>query len=216
MLFNNIYASLSSPNLAEDDVTERFRRRFRISSRLPSPKRSSSQGSRTYDYEDLLKKKNLVRYSILDLLARESDVIVSNKITLKTEYNGFAIHLLSICFLVIWLTWALIPKSGFNSLGIYYYPDRWWQLAIPSYVLVAMVYIYLGLLLYNVEVKAKSLQDIRNVTDEHAVVSGGIAAPEGYVDLDQQKYLWGVTSGVWDLPVTSVLKVLYGDYEALA
>lgn len=237
MIFNNIYASLSLPNLvpsihpsaasaigrsknSDDDASSVAKDKTASSSTSTSS--TSTSNRHIYEYEDILKKKNNINYSISDILARESDVIVSNKITSKTEYNGFAIHLLSICSIVVWLTWSMVPRAWFESVGIYYYPDRWWQLAISSYVLMAMIYIYVGLALYNIEVKAVELDDIRNIVDEHAVVSTSFSydekqrllkgAGDDLVDLDDDKYLWRPTSGVWDLPITTVSKVLYSDY----
>lgn len=204
MLFNNLYASLSLPNLAE-------------AAHAPLRPQEQPQDSdkQSYEYEDLLKQKSSVNYSILDILARASDVIVSNKITPKTEYYGFAIHLLLIVFLLVWLVWSFFPQKWFNHIGIYYYPDRWWQLAILSHVLVTMVYIYVGLALYNIKVETCPLDDLRTIVDEHAVVASLVDQDPDFESLkrDPVEYLWRGTSGVWDLPITTVLKLLYLDYD---
>lgn len=230
-MLGNLYASFSSPNLALLSSTSNDPNSNSYRPRLP-PRTSPVAYSSSYfsknsrsglhlrhsavgEYEDILKRKSNPNssYSISDILARESDVIISNKITPKTEYNGFAIHLLSLCLLIVWLAWALIPKSAFNSIGIYYYPDRWWQLAISSYVLIVMIYIYVGLALYNTEMKTAPLDDIRNIVDEHSVMAPSSSSYNSAFSVCDEKYLWNPTNGVWDLPVCMVSKVLYSDYQ---
>lgn len=136
-------------------------------------------------------------YAVSDELARESDVTVSTNVTPQAEYKGFASYVVSCIFLFVWVSWAFLPDRVLNSLGVYYYPSRWWALAVPSYVLVLMVYMYVGIALYDVEVLTLPLCDNRAVADDTGVV---VAQP-----------LFAGTSGVWDLPLVAVNEVLYGE-----
>lgn len=139
-----------------------------------------------------------------DQLARQSDVIVSTNVTLYAEYKGFFTHLLAAFVLVVFSAWALIPSKTLHSLGIDYYPDKYWSQAIPAYSLMAMLFVYIGVALYVTEVKTMKLDDLRAFTDEH------LQYPER-----PEEYLWKAHNGVWDLPVGFVNEVLYGDVEEI-
>ncbi|KAH3661892.1 hypothetical protein OGAPHI_006071 [Ogataea philodendri] len=145
---------------------------------------------------------------ISDALARESDVIVSTNITSQAEYKGFAAYVISFLFLFIWMSWSMLPDSLLNSVGIYYYPSRWWALAIPAYVLVLMMYTYVAVASYNTEIKTPPLDDPRTIVDTDGVVITEL--PE-YQKKDIDRYLFASTSGIWDLPLSEVNKVLYQD-----
>lgn len=151
--------------------------------------------------------------SLEDALARHSDVIVSTNITPYAEYKGFFIYVISATFLTIWVGWTLIPDLVLRSMSIYYYPDKYWALAIPSYTLMLMVYVYIALALYNTEVLTLPLDDIRNFVDEHSVLAGSSEIDEIARANKSIEYLWKSPSGVWDLPVTLVNEVLYGGEE---
>ncbi|GMN39112.1 hypothetical protein TIFTF001_008334 [Ficus carica] len=54
------------------------------------------------------------------------------------------------CFLraAIFLIWAYVPESWLHSVGIFYYPSRYWALAVPTYAMVTIVLalgFYIGL-----------------------------------------------------------------------
>lgn len=135
---------------------------------------------------------------ILDLLARESDVTVSFTATPHAEYKGFAIHILSGLFLACWLLWTFVPTRVLHACGIYYYPLRWWAVAIPSYILMAMAFTYLGLILYYVEVATDSLGARGTLLDRAGIVQDNAA-----------EFIHTPTSGVRDMPISLVNQVLY-------
>ncbi|KAG7665947.1 GPI19 [[Candida] subhashii] len=152
-----------------------------------------------------------------DSLARESDVTVSN-ITPSKEYQGFAIWVISSICLGCWICWTTLPESILHhQLSIYYYPDRYWAVAIPSYSLMLMVFIYYFLALYNTEVLTLKLDDVCCIVDEHSHFPGDVDNAKG-IDVSRQElidsaveYIHNAPSGVWDLPITLVNEVLYND-----
>lgn len=146
-----------------------------------------------------------------DKLARESDVTVSTNVTLHAEYKGFIVYVLSTFILVSWIGWALLPERVLNNyFSIYYYPDKYWLMAIPSYFLLGMLFYYISLAMYNTEVLTLPLNDIRTIVDEHSVFpgSGGTSEEQIAASID---YLHKAPSGVWDLPITLVNEVLYAN-----
>ncbi|KAI7931210.1 PIG-P domain-containing protein [Pyricularia oryzae] len=88
------------------------------------------------------------------------------------EYYGFVLYVLSWVALLIYLLWAFLPSPVLHAVGIYYYPSRWWALAVPGFLVMLIVYIYVALALYNTEFLTLRLESIETVVD----TAGKIAA----------------------------------------
>ncbi|OIW03903.1 hypothetical protein TanjilG_30179 [Lupinus angustifolius] len=62
-----------------------------------------------------------------------------------SEVYGFVGSITTVAASVIFLVWAYVPESWLQSIGISYYPSRYWALALPTYLLVTIV---LGVVFY--------------------------------------------------------------------
>ncbi|ROW18202.1 hypothetical protein VPNG_00472 [Cytospora leucostoma] len=91
------------------------------------------------------------------------------------EYYGFVLYLFSSLVFLVYLLWSYLPSPFLHVLGIYYYPNRWWSLAIPSFLVMLLVYIYVALALYNTEYLTLPLNSLETVVDE----AGKIAVVDG-------------------------------------
>jgi phosphatidylinositol glycan class P protein len=120
-----------------------------------------------------------------------------------------------------------VPSPVLHQMGIHYYPNRWWALAVPCWLMVLVVYTYAALALYNTEVLTLPINSLQNLVDNHAQVAvvdrktRAIAhgsrqtsieeyrfAPEEDVDW---KACWSVsTDAVMDVPIGGVCEILYG------
>lgn len=69
-------------------------------------------------------------------------------------------------------------------------------------MLMSMLYTYIALQLWNVEVETLKLDDLNTIVDDDAVLEK---------DLDM--YGWCDTNGVYDLRIIDVNKVLYDGYK---
>lgn len=154
-----------------------------------------------------------------DTLARQSDVTVSLYATLYAEYKGFFVYVLTSITLTVWVCWSLIPDYVLNYFGIYYYPDKYWSLAIPSYFLMGMLFTYIAHVLYNTEIMTLPLDDVRNFVDENAVLAGYDCKsmttellPTSASEV-AEPWISQYSSGVWDLPISITNEVLYGSVE---
>ncbi|KAI5969739.1 GPI19 [Candida margitis] len=145
-----------------------------------------------------------------DQLARESDITVSNIKSSQAEYRGFTIYVLSSLVLFLYITWTLVPPATLHKLSIDYYPDKYWSIAIPSYSLMLMLFIYWFLALYNTEVLTLDLDDVNTFIDEHTQFPNESGRESNQVIKD---YIHQAPSGVWDLPITLVNEVLYDDLD---
>jgi phosphatidylinositol N-acetylglucosaminyltransferase subunit P len=154
------------------------------------------------------------------------------------EYYGFVLYLFSSLTFLVYLLWSFLPSPFLHALGIYYYPNRWWALAIPSFLVMTLCYIYVALAAYNTEILTLPLGDIETIVDEASKVAavdakGRIRADErrrrerrrgGGEGRPPRKHLvlpggglnwkevWNEgTDAVMDIPLAGVCEVLYGD-----
>ncbi|KAL2050285.1 hypothetical protein ABVK25_009393 [Lepraria finkii] len=141
------------------------------------------------------------------------------------EYYGFVLYLLSSLVFLMYLLWSYLPSPFLHQLGIYYYPNRWWSLAIPSFLVMTIVYIYVALASYNTGYLTLPMSSIENIVDETAHVAvidskgriqrksgqGGVAIGiKDAKDVDW-KTLWNEgTDAVIDVPMGGVCEILYG------
>lgn len=71
----------------------------------------------------------------------------------------------------MYLLWSYLPSPFLHQLGIHYYPDRWWALAIPSFLVMTIVYIYVALASYNVGYLTLPMSSIENIVDDAADIA---------------------------------------------
>ncbi|KAJ7951954.1 Phosphatidylinositol N-acetylglucosaminyltransferase subunit P [Quillaja saponaria] len=87
--------------------------------------------------------------TILDIDERSSGFGVSGEHGPKaSEVYGFVGSITTVVASVIFFVWAHVPESWLHSIGIFYYPSRYWALAVPTYVMMAFILMlgfYLGL-----------------------------------------------------------------------
>ncbi|KAJ4747281.1 Phosphatidylinositol N-acetylglucosaminyltransferase subunit P [Rhynchospora pubera] len=65
-----------------------------------------------------------------------------------SEVYGFVGSITTVIATAIYLVWAYTPQPWLHSLGITYYPSKYWALAVPSFVTMSvflMIVLYLGL-----------------------------------------------------------------------
>jgi phosphatidylinositol glycan class P protein len=143
----------------------------------------------------------------------------------------------------MYILWAYVPAPMLHQMGIWYYPNRWWALAIPCWLIALIIYIYVALASYNTEYLTLPLNSIENLVDECAQVAvvdrktGEIIRDAMVTDKlhekDKEKgrkeldaYQFGVgeevdwkafwstgTDAVMDVPIGGVCEILYGSTE---
>ncbi|KAI4332144.1 hypothetical protein L6164_017077 [Bauhinia variegata] len=65
-----------------------------------------------------------------------------------SEVYGFVGSITVVVASVVFFVWAYVPDSWLHSIGVFYYPSRYWALAVPTYVMVTIVLMlgfYVGL-----------------------------------------------------------------------
>ncbi|GJD02902.1 GPI-c transferase subunit p [Colletotrichum higginsianum] len=147
------------------------------------------------------------------------------------EYYGFVLYLFSTLTFLVYLLWSYLPSPFLHALGIYYYPNRWWSLAIPAFLTMLGVYIYIALAAYNTEILTLPLNSIETVVDDASKV--GVIDSKGRLrdgpkrrSRDKRdnrlpmggynwKNIWNEgTDAVMDIPLAGACEVLYGEGRA--
>jgi phosphatidylinositol glycan class P protein len=140
------------------------------------------------------------------------------------EYYGFVLYLFSSLTFLMYLLWSYLPSPFLHALGIYYYPDRWWSLALPSFLVMLLVYIYVALASYNTEYLTLPLTSIETIIDDVANVAtidekgrvGRLKSTRRRRErtgsgIREWKQAWSqATDAVMDVPLGGICEVLYG------
>ncbi|KAF1995101.1 PIG-P-domain-containing protein [Amniculicola lignicola CBS 123094] len=87
------------------------------------------------------------------------------------EYYGFALYLASSAAFLMYILWAYVPSPLLHQMGIHYYPNRWWALAVPSWMVATVMYIYVALASYNTRYLTLPLSSCENLVDECAQIA---------------------------------------------
>ncbi|XP_054272228.1 phosphatidylinositol N-acetylglucosaminyltransferase subunit P [Macrosteles quadrilineatus] len=110
---------------------------------------------------------------------------------------GFALYLGSYTAFGMYLIWAVVPDDALNSVGLTYWPQKYWAIAVPVHLLVTLalfafcIYPAINLTL------TPPMNDNRIITDEFAVKQ------------DSVKFRDKGIPPVCDLPLADVCRHLY-------
>jgi phosphatidylinositol glycan class P protein len=72
---------------------------------------------------------------------------------------------------IVYVLWSFLPSPFLHQLGIYYYPNRWWALAIPAWTVMFVIYIYVALASYNTGYLTLPMNSVECLVDEAANVA---------------------------------------------
>ncbi|CAM8946547.1 unnamed protein product [Rhodiola kirilowii] len=93
--------------------------------------------------------KRRTKVAFVDSDDRSSRACVSQDQSPKpSEVYGFVGSITTIVATVIFLIWAYLPESWLHYLGVYYYPSKYWVLAVPAFAIMTIISalgFYLGL-----------------------------------------------------------------------
>ncbi|KAF2750364.1 PIG-P-domain-containing protein [Sporormia fimetaria CBS 119925] len=152
------------------------------------------------------------------------------------EYYGFALYVLSTFAFSLYVLWAYLPTPLLHQLGIYWYPDRWWAVAVPCWLVVLVLWIYVALASYNTGWLTMPLERLGCLVDDAGRVAiKGVAGGSGkrigvekgkdmgkimeleevwQFEVDEEvdwRALWSIgTDAVLDVPLGGVCEILYG------
>ena len=83
------------------------------------------------------------------------------------EVYGFVGWVVTIAAYVSYLLWALLPDEALASVGMTYYPSRWWAVALPAWFVVTCCCILVAYIGLNL-VRTPPLSSLDTLTDPMA------------------------------------------------
>lgn len=95
-----------------------------------------------------LSKKRRATVSFLDADDRAFVGVSGEHGPKPSEVYGFVGSITTVVATVIFLAWGYVPEPWLHSIGVFYFPSRYWALAVPAYVMVTIALalgFYLGL-----------------------------------------------------------------------
>ncbi|XP_022110165.1 phosphatidylinositol N-acetylglucosaminyltransferase subunit P-like [Acanthaster planci] len=110
---------------------------------------------------------------------------------------GFVLYLSSIFGFTLYVVWAFVPEKWLHSIGLTYWPQKYWALAIPTYISVCFVFVLVFFVAFNL-ITAPSLDSVKTVT-------GDLTRPVGPDNALQPKAVPALS----DIPISEVNRRLY-------
>ena len=126
--------------------------------------------------------------SLSDLSSRSS----------ATEVYGFVAFLLTIVAFTTFLLWAYVPERWYRSIGITYYPDKYWAVALPAWVSMSAIF-------FLVAYYAKYLMNTPPLDDRLTFTDGCAKGERPTLGAPMKDALLPVA----DIPITVVNRFLY-------
>lgn len=69
--------------------------------------------------------------------------VFNAEIMKSIEIYGFVGWIGTFILYSLYLIWAFVPDSILHKMGIYYYPSKYWALAIPSIICLTFIFIFI-------------------------------------------------------------------------
>ncbi|CAD8111524.1 unnamed protein product [Paramecium sonneborni] len=119
------------------------------------------------------------------------------------EIYGFIGWIASYIVFFIYLAWVFLPESALHSLGIHYFPQKYWALAIPSFLVATILAVITGYAALNY-CFCNNFNSYENIEDKYT----------RWHNVKKTELHEGLPE-VYDIPINVVNNVLYWQKEMI-
>ena len=116
---------------------------------------------------------------------------------------GFVGWIGTITLFVLYLLWAYLPVELLHSLGVTYYPSRYWAVALPAYVCVIVLFVFTTYNGFCLMVNPP-LDSFSTFTDKHA-----LDRPKDWGGANAEGTETNKLPPLFDIPIGEVNRLLY-------
>jgi phosphatidylinositol glycan class P protein len=113
---------------------------------------------------------------------------------------GFFLLVSAIFFFIVYLIISFIPEPLINQLGWDYLPDKYWSIALPSFVVIALLMILPVYFSLNVS-QVIEPTSMYTVTDENALNKQAQKRANAYTESS--------IDPIYDIPITEINRFLF-------
>lgn len=120
---------------------------------------------------------------------------------------GFALFILSITCLLLFLTWSIIPNAYLSALGLHYFSSKYWVIAIPT-TLCSLISVFAILFYPSINmILTPPPSSLSTVTDRHSRKSSTVKDEPCNVGKLMEE---GIPC-IWDMDIEYVNHLLYNE-----
>lgn len=165
----------------------------------PSPSSAAGLSSRLSAYSKSSKSSSLTDPAELSAAFPEKAVRrTSPSVSSATEVYGFFLWIASALCFVLYLAWAFTPVQVLHKLGITYYPDKHWAIALPAYLCMLVLYAFFLYICANLIV-TPPLSSFTTIVDKWSYLQNGPSKRPQEFAVDE----------IRDIPIEVVNRLLY-------
>lgn len=118
---------------------------------------------------------------------------------------GFFLLILSIIFLFLYIILSYLPYEWLNNIGLTYLPQKYWYIALPSYIVVAAIYVLSIYTVINMQM-VNNYNSFNNIKDEASVYKHNHHQQHHLNSNDNNA---ASIPPVSDIPLTKICQILY-------
>jgi len=121
----------------------------------------------------------------------------------NNEVYGFVFWITSFLCYGLYLLWAFLPDTVLVQLGVTYYPDHYWAIAVPTYICFCGCFVIVTYISINFII-TEPLDSFSLITDSHSVIVEDSIVRNFEAD--------DKLPALGDIPITVINKLLYQNY----
>ncbi|KJE97809.1 hypothetical protein CAOG_07903 [Capsaspora owczarzaki ATCC 30864] len=138
-------------------------------------------------------------------ISKPATLVVKDPNAPSREIYGFVFYLAAWAAWVAYILWAVVPDEYLRMVGITYFPQKYWAVAVPAYACMIWVFIYWFYLASNL-LRVPALDSTATILDSHTVTRPAAAI---LAEIEHPQAIPALA----DIPVSTVHRVMFPDED---